>query len=48
MILKKPLYIQYALVAQSEERATVNREVGGSKPPEGVTRVPESGQMGGP
>ena len=41
MILKKHPYIQYALVAQSEERATVNREVGGSKPPEGVTRVPE-------
>ncbi len=47
MILKKHPYIQYALVAQSEERATVNREVGGSKPPEGVytsTRVWSNGR----
>ena len=36
-----------ALVAQSEERATVNRKVGGSKPPEGVQHKYQSGQMGG-
>ena len=34
--LKKYPYKQYALVAQSGERATVNREVDGSKPSEGV------------
>jgi hypothetical protein len=30
------LLLHYAPVAQSEERATVNRKVGGSKPPGGV------------
>ena len=33
------MYQQYALVAQSEERATVNREVDGSKPSEGVASL---------